>query len=204
MRDLVRVLREGWKGFKVVNVTPGRFVWEENLTVHLDGRFVMFLKVFYGYGYYRPWVEAFEIDPSFHGDRREPEFYSLLYEKSPPLSKVFVEYTSDPETDRALRLGTPPELSRMGYLLLKAGYRNLRNWYYPEGLKEGGPKLQGEKVPEGYTPRDPSDEIRKFLKNAPVEYPEVRRAVERAEEILSLLGNANLQEVQRPQTAEQE
>ncbi len=187
MGELIEVLREGWNGFRAVEVAPGRFVWERNLTLHLNGRFVMYLKVFNGYSYYRPWVEAYEIEEWFHNLEEEGRLYALLFEKSPPLSRVFVEYSSDPETERALRLGVPPEISRLGYLLLKAGYRNLRNWYYPEGLKEGGPKLQGEKLSEEHPPRDPTAEIEEFVRVADTEYPEVRRALERANEVLSLL-----------------
>ncbi len=186
MGELIGVLTEGWRGFKAVEVLPGRFVWEKNLTLHLKGEFVMYLKVFNGYSHYRPWVEAYEIEDRFHTVREEEELYTLIFEKSPPLSRIFVEYSSDPETERALRLGVPPELSRLGYLLLKVGYRNLRNWYYPEGLKEGGPKLQGEKLTEDFPPRDPSEEIREFVRRADPEYPEVRRALERVEEVLSL------------------
>ncbi len=187
MENLVKFLREGWRGFKAVSILPGRFVWERNLEMHLNGRFVMYLKVFFGYDHYRPWVEAFEIEPWFYGSDLEEELYAFFFQNMPGLSKLFVEYTGDGETERALRLGVPAELSRLGYTLLKAGFRNLRNWYYPEGLKEGGPKLQGEKVPEGYRPRDPSGEIEGFLRRAPLEYPEVKRAVERAEEVLKLL-----------------
>lgn len=189
MEGLIEALVKGWRGFRAVEVLPGRYVWERNLTLHLNGRFVMYLKVFRGHSYYRPWVEAFEIEDWFHTVEEERELYALIFEKSPPLSRIFVEYSSDPETERALRLGVPPELSRLGYNLLKVGYRNLRNWYYPEGLKEGGPKLQGEKLAEGYRPRDPTEEIRRFIRTANREYPEVERALRRVEEVLSLFGD---------------
>jgi hypothetical protein len=38
-----------------------------------------------------------------------------------------------------------PEETWIGQMLLSHGFKNLKNWYIPEGYKEGFYKLQGEK-----------------------------------------------------------
>jgi hypothetical protein len=139
----------------VKKVDNGRSVWEKNLTLVLKGKcsedFLMFAKVFEGYSYYRPWVELFSINPEplglrFFGSEIEREIYRRIYEFLPKLGRIFVEYYEDRETLYALRRGEEAERSRMGRVLFEVGFRNLRNWYYPEGLREGGQKISGEKL----------------------------------------------------------
>lgn len=145
------------KGIEILvkRVEGGRSAWERNLTVVLRENnsedFLMFAKVFEGYSYYRPWVELFSINPkplglSFFGSEIEREIYRRIYEFLPKFGRIFVEYYEDLESLHALRRGEAPERSRMGKILFEVGFRNLRNWYYPEGLREGGQKISGEKI----------------------------------------------------------
>jgi len=145
--EFIKVLEEGilaeGKRLYLSKREKGRFLEEENLTLALDGKRVLFLKVFYGRTpYWKEWVEVFNIDPSFFSSPFEERLYELL---SKHFRRIFVEYYNDKETLLALQRGTPPEETRLGRLLLRYGYRYLRDWYYPEGLMEGGCKIQGER-----------------------------------------------------------
>jgi hypothetical protein len=59
-----------------------------------------------------------------------------------PGGSVMVAYEGD-ETQRALRRKVPPQATPLGLELLRAGCRWFKDWYYPEGGREGGTKLQG-------------------------------------------------------------
>jgi hypothetical protein len=52
-----------------------------------------------------------------------------------------VAYERD-ETERALRRKVPPPATPVGLAMLRAGCRWFKDWYYPEGGREGGTKLQ--------------------------------------------------------------
>ena len=53
-----------------------------------------------------------------------------------------VAYEGD-DTERALRRRVPPPATPLGMAMLAAGCRWFKDWYYPEGGREGGTKLQG-------------------------------------------------------------
>lgn len=53
-----------------------------------------------------------------------------------------VGYQAD-DTERALRHWVPPAATPLGLALLQAGCRWFKDWYFPEGGREGGTKLQG-------------------------------------------------------------
>jgi hypothetical protein len=59
-----------------------------------------------------------------------------------PGGSIMVAYERD-ETERALRRKVPPAATPLGLALLRAGCRWFKDWYYPEGGREGGTKLQG-------------------------------------------------------------
>ncbi len=126
----------------------GRFVEEFNFAFDLllDGRILcpwfLWGKVFYGRKpYYRPWLEiAYREECRNRVD--VGEFLRPFLEMVPPGGHVMVEYDFD--TYRELNR-KPPEEVWLGRLLLESGFGSLRNWYIPEGWKEGGMKLQGFK-----------------------------------------------------------
>ncbi|SNZ14421.1 DUF1122 family protein [Hydrogenobacter hydrogenophilus] len=121
----------------------GRFVEEENLTLEIDGKRLMFAKVFYGRKpYWKEWIELFHIEPSFFSSPFEDKLYELISEH---FGRIFVEYYEDKQTSLELQRGVPPEETRLGKKLIEHGYKHLKNWYFPEGWMEGGYKLQGEK-----------------------------------------------------------
>ena len=59
-----------------------------------------------------------------------------------PGSSLMVAYEGN-ETERALRRRVPPAATEVGLAMLSAGVRWFKDWYYPEGGREGGTKLQG-------------------------------------------------------------
>lgn len=131
-------------GFEVKPLGKGRFIEEENLALfNSDCR--LNLKVFYGRGkHIRPWAELFNIRGGFFDSEVEvPLYRSLLF-----FSWIFVEYELDRQTMLELERGIEPKDTRLGIQLLKAGYRSLRDWYFPEGWMEGGRKIQAF-APEG-------------------------------------------------------
>jgi hypothetical protein len=81
----------------------------------------------------RPWADLVVNDLSVL-----PEITATLG----PGSSLMVAYEAD-ETERALRRRTPPAATPLGYEMLRAGCRWFKDWYYPEGGREGGTKLQG-------------------------------------------------------------
>ncbi len=59
-----------------------------------------------------------------------------------PGASLMVAYEGD-DTERALRRRVPPAATPLGMAMLSAGCRWFKDWYYPEGGREGGTKLQG-------------------------------------------------------------
>ena len=102
--------------------------------------------------YYRgsTWIRAWlEIDYSpASGDELDPtgeSLFQLLSELIPPGGHLSVAYLEHKITARALLSGVPPAATPIGYLLWRCGCRWFKDWYFAEGWKEGGIKLQGEK-----------------------------------------------------------
>jgi hypothetical protein len=95
---------------------------------------------------------------------------ALLGELIPPGGHLMLEYESPrwSSTARALNLGVPPAATELGDLLRAAGCAaSIRNWYIPEGGREGPRKLQGFKpldVGRARSAREARDrELREFL-----------------------------------------
>lgn len=140
-------------------VKSGRFPEEKNIEILLTSENVqkrlLVMKVFYGRPpYYRRWVEVFSISRELVFNSRIFRFIGSVYEERliECLSRfleggerLFIDYMYDNETRRALELSIPPSLTRLGYMLLQRGFTWFKDWYYPEGFMEGGPKLQVEK-----------------------------------------------------------
>ena len=124
-------------------VKKGRFAQELNLDIYLGGKLLLHAKLFLGREHYRDWIELFGLDRSIFGTELESRILDLF---SPHTGRLFIEYFEDPETAEELKKGVPPALSRLGFELAKRGFTYVRDWYIPEGLMEGGHKLQGEKT----------------------------------------------------------
>ncbi|MEM1509621.1 MAG: DUF1122 family protein [Thermofilaceae archaeon] len=149
------------QGFSlIVDEKPGRFREEVNIELHLqrcnDRVRLLVAKCFRGRPpHYGRWVEVFAVMEHaelcghrfrFAGSNLERELLKSLAETLGSGDLLYIEYLYDLETTRALRLGIPPALTRLGFELFLMGFIRLKDWYYPEGFMEGGPKLQGEKM----------------------------------------------------------
>ncbi len=142
------------QGIKLYCSEPeqGRFAEEVNLELFVskehEDKHLLYSKIFTGRAYYRDWIEIFGIAKELTG---VPYFgsqvESLVLDLFSPLTgRIFVEYFDDMETVRELSSGVPPALSRLGFELAKRGFSWFKDWYFPEGLMEGGHKLQAEKA----------------------------------------------------------
>jgi hypothetical protein len=80
----------------------------------------------------RPWADLVVTDLSVI-----PAVVGVLG----PGGSVMVAYEGD-ETERALRRKVPPAATPVGLAMVRAGCRWFKDWYYPEGGREGGTKLQ--------------------------------------------------------------
>lgn len=74
-----------------------------------------------------------------------------------PGGSLMVAYEMD-DTERALRRRVPPAATPLGLKMLRAGARWFKDWYYPEGGREGGTKLQGT-LPLNETRKRKSEEV---------------------------------------------
>lgn len=104
-----------------------------------------------------------------------------------PGSSLMVAYEGD-ETEKALRRRVPPAATALGLAMLRAGCRWFKDWYYPEGGREGGTKLQGtlplDDDRRARAEEDLMRELRAFLERSDIRDED--RA--RAEEALTILG----------------
>jgi hypothetical protein len=73
---------------------------------------------------------------------KDPRILPGVARELGPGASIMVAYEAD-ETERALRRRIPPAATPLGLELLRAGCRWFKDWYYPEGGREGGTKLQG-------------------------------------------------------------
>jgi hypothetical protein len=101
-----------------------------------------------------PWIELFclpggssasSAEESYYGSALEDSLLTALCSALGPGGRIFVEYQRDCETACSLVLGVPPALTRLGSKLLRLGFTWFKDWYFSEGGREGGQKLQAEK-----------------------------------------------------------
>ena len=67
------------------------------------------------------------------------------------------------ETERGLKLGFPPQVTPLGYYLWNNGFRWFKDWYFPEGWKEGGMKLQATRPLDEDVRRDRQNKAQEDL-----------------------------------------
>ena len=103
-------------------------------------------------------------------------------------ASLMVGYQAD-DTERALRRRVPPAATPLGLALLRAGCRWFKDWYFPEGGREGGTKLQGtlplNEQRRHQAKEELAAELRAFLDRGHGEEADTARA----REALGLLGS---------------
>ncbi len=184
----------------------GRFPEEEILDIYLkkDSLETALLKtrLYKGWGTdYRPWIEIFSINHNpvlgeeslgYFDSAVEEKILELCSEILPPGGKLYVEYSLDKETASMLIKGAPAVATRLGYKLYHLGFTWFKDWYFPEGGKEGGEKLEGEKPLDGAAKNRHMKNIKKelsaflFGKNSDLSGKDSydTKALERGKEIL--------------------
>ena len=126
----------------------------------------------------RAWADLIVSDPGVL-----PEIAAAL----DPGSSLMVAYEGD-ETEAALRRRVPPAATPLGLAMLRAGFRWFKDWYYPEGGREGGTKLQGTLPLDDERRRRAEDELQRELR-AFLERSDVREEDRgRANEALEIIG----------------
>ncbi len=181
----------------------GRFDEEKNVDIFVKWRNVEFkllvAKIFFGRGYYKPWVELFGISSELNFGNQifqyfdsdvENRILDLFSRSLGPGENIYVEYEQDKETLYIQQHGLAMPISRLGYKLFKIGFTWFKDWYFPEGYMEGGRKLQGEKPLNQKIKLDHLRQIKKEARESlnkmrnyePNEY--ITRAIARAKLIL--------------------
>lgn len=137
----------------VKDVRKGAFAGVFSFSLLADGHTVVSGLYYLGSTWIRPWLELdYAPITGNEMDGTGESLFQLLSELIPPGGHISVAYLDHKITARALLLGVPPAATPIGYLLWRCGCRWFKDWYFAEGWKEGGIKLQGEK---------PLDETRK-------------------------------------------
>lgn len=189
-----------------LRVSQGRVREELNvdlaISLNTAKELLLSLKVFKGrYPYYKPWIEVFNMKPEiriglntlyYFDSNVEDVVLSMVASALEPGERVFVEYFRDSETMKALMENVPPPATRLGFKLFKLGFTWFKDWYFPEGFMEGGPKLQAEKpLNETHRARNLRRirvELEEFIKaNMKPDEIVVEKAVSRAIEALKLI-----------------
>jgi hypothetical protein len=105
-----------------------------------------------------------------------------------PGSSLMVAYEGD-ETEAALRRRVPPAATPLGLAMLRAGFRWFKDWYYPEGGREGGTKLQGTLPLDDERRARAEEELRQELRAFLKRYDARDEDRARAEAALKILGS---------------
>jgi hypothetical protein len=95
------------------------------------------------------------------------ELLRLLSDLVPPGGHLMVEYDSPTQqpSAQALTRGYPAAASPIGYLMFQVGCRSYRDWYIPEGGREGPRKLQGFKPWNAEIRREKTAALRSRLRD---------------------------------------
>ncbi len=94
------------------------------------------------------WIELYNIrlDNELYSLEADEEIIGFFSKNINSYESFFIDYLYDRITLFQLEKGVPPPASRLGYYLVKNGLLWIKDWYYPEGGLEGGPKLQAKKA----------------------------------------------------------
>lgn len=124
------------------------------------------------------------------------EFVRAVSELVPAGGHVMIEYDSPSQTPSAqvLTRGLPSATSQIGFRMFQVGCRSYRDWYIPEGGREGPRKLQGFKPWNDEIAAEKTSALRAELEaflqaaNGGLADAIMQRAAERARAVLASLG----------------
>jgi hypothetical protein len=160
---------------------PGRAAGEERVVVATDDGRPAAHGLWFGgnpAAGLRPWADLVVTEPAVL-----PEVARTLGEGA----SLMVGYQAD-DTERALRRRVPPAATPLGLAMLQAGCRWFKDWYFPEGGREGGTKLQGtlplDEQRRNQAEEELAAELRAFLDRDDAQEADAAHA----QEALGLLG----------------
>lgn len=199
----VKQLRlSSWKGFKLFLRNPHHLL---SFSPVVKGIFSTGAK-----DGVKPWLdieywEELEFPEKNEGDKKfslhhkniQHQLFLYLSELNPPGGHLMLSYEGEQkvheETRKSLNIGIPPVATSLGYLLFKAGFQYIKDWYLSEGGFEGPRKLWGEKAPDEewvqiFQTRT-GQQLKQFMeKKYSLEVKNLTRtARQRAEEILEMI-----------------
>jgi len=130
----------------VAEVQKGAFAGVFSFSLRIDEHIIVSGLYYIGSKWIRPWIEIDYMPiTGSEMDSVGEALFQLLSELIPPGGHLSVSYVDHRITARALLAGVPPAATPLGFLLWRSGCRWFKDWYFAEGWKEGGIKLQGEK-----------------------------------------------------------
>lgn len=136
----------GERTLQVGAVQKGAFAGVFSFSLFVKEHTIVSGLYYIGSKWIRPWMEI-DYTPitGSEMDSIGEALFQLLSELIPPGGHLSVSYLDHKVTARALLVGVPPAATPIGFLLWRSGFRWFKDWYFAEGWKEGGIKLQGEK-----------------------------------------------------------
>lgn len=187
--------------FAITKVSKGRFPDEvsfEIAYIHSGMPYPIIEGRFFGgrQPFYRPWIELFNYNLEVKvgsgviklwNTMEEYKLLDILSSQIPPGSSLIISYINDIETFKALGLGVPPPITRLGYILLNLGYTWFKDLYFSEGFGTEEQKLQAQRpVDEAHLIMNVKEiikEVNEFEKNVkdrnnPIILNALRRCVE--------------------------
>ena len=206
LRDVKMLRLSGWRGFKL----------------HLEKAqgllsFDPVIKGIYStagkYGV-KPWMDLdYREELDFAGEGKKEKriilnqktlgqkLFDILASIIPPGGHLMVSYEGEQqihsETRKSLSLQVPPAITPLGFLIFKAGFQLVKDWYLAEGGFEGPRKLWGEKAPDkkwenSFLERT-EQQISQFVekKSRLASEKLVRAAIQRAKEIIEIIKEKN-------------
>lgn len=202
VRDLRPLRRSGWTGFRLfLRDREGRLGASPVIEgIHSAGGkgIRRWMDLEYREETEFPAVEVPAGRISLRDLRLDEELFRALGELVPPGGHLMVSYETEGaahgETLVLLGVGVPPAATPLGFLIFRAGFALVKDWYLAEGGHEGPRKLWGEKAPdtewEEIFREKTERQIREFLGRPPRVGFEAREegARRRAEAILALPG----------------
>ncbi|NON62215.1 DUF1122 family protein [Acidianus sp. RZ1] len=136
----------------------------KSFVLYLGNRSIGRCNYFSGRDYYPVWIEL-DYDPWPREAGLEVKLMKAFYDFLPPKGRFFITYEKDYETYRMLFSGYSVVETPLGKSLFLAGFRWFKNWYFPEGGNEGGPKIQTNKPSSDNIAEEEIKELLEEVKN---------------------------------------
>ncbi len=154
LKEVKQLRLSGWRGFKLHLQNPEGLLSAEPVIKGIYSRG--------GKDGVKPWLDVdYREELEFRNNEENlslrQEYLDLKLFKAlgtiiPLGGHLMVSYEGEnnihKETRQSLSFNIPPAVTPIGYLIFKAGFQLIKDWYLAEGGFEGPRKLWGEKAPD--------------------------------------------------------